>query len=299
MTPRRLVAFLKLTRPVFLLGGALMYALGLAWAADDAPRFDILAALVGQVMVTATQLVAQYANEYYDNDADLHNSNRTYFSGGSGVFASEQLPRVTALAAAQVCAGISIAAILFLAFRAPVAALIGAVSLPGAWFYSAPPLAFARRAWGEIEASILVVIMTPYAAYATQSSNLSPSLIFICAPLFFLHLAMLIAFSLPDRETDALVGKNTLAVALGPRSALGLHNALLLVALMMLFAWAQISEGRPLLWLPLVLPLAQFALAFRLLRPNPPWKASTLVAVASFTLAPAVFLLDFLRAFRG
>jgi 1,4-dihydroxy-2-naphthoate octaprenyltransferase len=284
MTGGRVIAFVKLTRPVFLLGGVLMYVLGLAWAADDAPRLDVLAALVGQVMVTATQLVAQYANEYYDDDADLNNANRTYFSGGSGVLASGQLPRATALRAAQVCAAISLLAIVFLAFRAPVAAVIGAVSLPGAWFYSAPPIAFARRAWGEIEASILVTILVPYAAYATQDRVVSPSLILVCAPLFFLHFAMLIAFSLPDRETDALVGKRTLAVVLGPRAAIGLHNALLLVAVFLLVN----LPGAP--WPLIVLPLAQFILAFRLLRPNPTWKLFTLVAVGSFALAPAVFL---------
>jgi 1,4-dihydroxy-2-naphthoate octaprenyltransferase len=289
----RVGAFLTLTRPVFLLGGVLMYGLGLAWAADDIASVDWLAAVVGQVMVTATQLVAQYANEYYDDDADLNNANRTYFSGGSGVFAAGKLPRVTALRAARVCAGVSALAILFLAFRAPVAALIGAVSLPGAWFYSAPPLALARREWGEIEASILVTILVPYAGYATQASLLSPSLILGCAPLFCLHMAMLIAFSLPDRETDALVGKRTLAVVLGPRYAVGLHNALLLAAMMLLATLAQLGEGRLFYWL-LPLPLAQFMLAFRALRPHPPWKLFTLVAVGSFAGAAAVMLASIL-----
>jgi 1,4-dihydroxy-2-naphthoate polyprenyltransferase len=295
---RRVLAFFTLTRPIFLLGGVVMYGLGLAWAAADGPRIDLFAAVAGQIMVTATQLVAQYANEYYDNEADLNNPNRTPFSGGSGVFASGALPRVTALRAAQVCAGISVLAIIFLAFRAPVAATIGVVSLLGAWFYSAPPLALAGSGWGEIEASILVSIMVPYAAYATQSSLLSPSLILMCLPLFFLHLAMLIAFSLPDRETDAVVGKRTLAVRLGMRGALGLHNVVLLIGILLLFWWVSLGSG-VLLWLTLLLPLAQFVLAFRLLRTNPRWKVFTLVAVASFALAPAVILLDFLGAFRA
>jgi 1,4-dihydroxy-2-naphthoate polyprenyltransferase len=293
---RRLLAFLTLTRPVFLLGGVMMYGLGLAWVAEDAPRIDMLAAVVGQVMVTATQLVAQYANEYYDDDADLNNANRTYFSGGSGVFASRALPRVVALRAAQVCAAVSLVAILFLAFRAPVAAMIGAVSLPAAWFYSAPPVAFARRAWGEIEASILVTILVPYAAYATQSALLSPSLIMMCLPLFFLHMAMLIAFSLPDRETDALVGKDTLAVVLGARTTIALHNVLLLVAILILGAWAQLEAWRWWYGLTVVLPVAQFVLALQLLRPNPPWKLFTLVAVASFAVAAAGMLAGMLPA---
>jgi 1,4-dihydroxy-2-naphthoate octaprenyltransferase len=167
------------------------------------------------------------------------------------------------------------------------------VSLPGAWFYSAPPLALARRGWGEIEASILVTILVPYAGYATQASLLSPSLILACAPLFCLHMAMLIAFSLPDRETDALVGKDTLAVVLGTRTALGLHNVILLTG-MLLLAWlAGLEPENGLLWLMLALPAAQFFLAFRLLRPDPPWKLFTLVAVASFALAAAGLLAGF------
>ena len=240
---RRVLAFLTLTRPIFLLGGVMMYALGLAWASNDVARVDLLAAVVGQAMVTATQLAAQYINEYYDNDADLNNSNRTYFSGGSGVLASRRLPRTVPLRAARVCASISAVAIIFLAFRTPVAAAIGVVSLLGAWFYSAPPLALAGSGWGEVEASILVAILVPYAAYATQSSLLSPSLILLCLPLFFVHLAMLIAFSLPDLETDAAVRKRTLAVRLGLRGAVGLHNVALLIGMLMLLGWAFLGRG--------------------------------------------------------
>ena len=49
-------AFLKLIRPVFLLGGILLYGLGLAVAAAEGAAIEWLPAVLGQLMVSAIQL---------------------------------------------------------------------------------------------------------------------------------------------------------------------------------------------------------------------------------------------------
>ncbi|HJW84932.1 MAG TPA: prenyltransferase, partial [Anaerolineae bacterium] len=79
-------SFIQLTRPLFLLGGALMYGLGAAIAYSAGASIDWGRYALGQVIVTSIQAMTQYANEYYDLEVDrAAGSNRTWFSGGSGV----------------------------------------------------------------------------------------------------------------------------------------------------------------------------------------------------------------------
>jgi hypothetical protein len=141
VTLRKIWAFIQLTRPVFLLGGALLYTLGVAIAASQGAAIHPGRALLGQLMVTAIQVMAHYANEYYDIEVNrLIASNRTWFFGGSGVLSAGELSRDVARRAMQVCAVMGMAAVVVVAFQVPMVGIVGAVSFLGAWFYSAPPL---------------------------------------------------------------------------------------------------------------------------------------------------------------
>ena len=138
------VAFLRLTRPIFLLGGVVMYALGGQVARYEGVALDWPVYLLRQVAVTAVQLVGQYLNEYWDIQADRLVTNRTLFSGGSGILAAGILPRRAALVAALVCAAIGLgamAALVGVFEAAPVTWLVFLLALGGAWAYSSPPAA--------------------------------------------------------------------------------------------------------------------------------------------------------------
>jgi hypothetical protein len=86
-------AFIRLSRPHFLVGGFLMFGLGAATAGS----IGVADYVSGQILVTSTQLTAHYVNEYADVEADRHVQHRTFFSGGSGVLANEVLSARTAL----------------------------------------------------------------------------------------------------------------------------------------------------------------------------------------------------------
>src|SRR5689334_1274472 len=98
-----LVIFIRLTRPIFLLGGIIMYALGVGIAHYLGTNLDWTAYFLGQGCVTMLQLSAQYLNEYFDRHVDADNPNRTMFSGGSGAGSDPALPQRTALLAAATC----------------------------------------------------------------------------------------------------------------------------------------------------------------------------------------------------
>ncbi len=73
---RKVWAFIRLTRPLFLFGGVVLYALGLAVASTQGHAMDVSRALLGQVLVISIQLLAHYSNEYFDFEVDLLISER-------------------------------------------------------------------------------------------------------------------------------------------------------------------------------------------------------------------------------
>ncbi len=82
---RLLVAFVRLGRPQFLVGGFVLYGLGAALAKAGGAPFDRALYAWGQVVVTLTQLMTHYANDYFDLEADRANLTPTRWSGGSRV----------------------------------------------------------------------------------------------------------------------------------------------------------------------------------------------------------------------
>ncbi len=222
--------FAALTRPVFLLGGFLFYALGAAFAHAAGARIGWGRYLLGQALVTATQLATQYANEFFDLAADRANPNRTWLSGGSGVLVAGRLAPEVAERAALAAAGASLGLAAWVLVVEPAVAAIGALALLGGWYYSAPPLRIHSSGWGEFEASVIVVVLTPLAWAA--------------AGLMPLHLAMLAGLHLPDREADAATGKRTLVVRAGP-AATRLAIPVLVAAGLAVIAWAGVTGRLP------------------------------------------------------
>src|SRR3990172_2442367 len=104
----------------------------------------------------------------------------------------------------------------------------------GAWFYSAPPVRLMSTGVGEIAASLVVAALVPIYAYTLQVGSLSSRLVVALAPLVLLHFAMLLTLEVPDRHSDRVAGKRTLVVRWGVPTALHLHAALVVGALVLL-----------------------------------------------------------------
>ncbi len=152
---RALLAFLRLSRPLFLYGGFAGVALGAAVARHLGHALDAAAYLWAQGLVSAFHLMVHYANDYFDRAADRHaaalRSERTPWSGGSGVLTAGELPPHVALVAALVCAALGLVATAHFALSGNRAvAGLGLAILVFAWCYSAPPVRFAARGLGEL-----------------------------------------------------------------------------------------------------------------------------------------------------
>jgi 1,4-dihydroxy-2-naphthoate octaprenyltransferase len=212
---RSAAAFVRLSRPKFLIGGLAGFALGAAMAAYHGSAIAPLRYAGGQAMVTAFHLMTHYANDYFDRAADRHGS-VTAYSGGSGVLVSGALQPRTALLAALCCAlAGTAAAFLFCMYGDIAAAVLGLAIGACSWAYSAPPARLAARGWGELDAVLVVGMLVPLAGFAVFAGGVTvPVMAGTLAPACAMFVLM-IAVELPDRSADVAGGKCNLVVRFG------------------------------------------------------------------------------------
>jgi 1,4-dihydroxy-2-naphthoate octaprenyltransferase len=232
---RALVAFIRLGRPKFLGGGFLLFGLGALVAVRAGAPFSLARHLVGQLAVTAFQLMTHYANDYFDFEADLANATPTSWSGGSRVLQDRVIPRGVALTTAIVLATIGLAATIHLGTRpgvGPLAAPALVAIAVLAWEYSAPPLRLCATGLGELDTALVVTALVPFVGLQLQAPALvgARTLVLAVAPLCALQFAMLLAIEFPDRAGDARTGKRTLIVRVGGRTGARLYAAVTVLA---------------------------------------------------------------------
>jgi 1,4-dihydroxy-2-naphthoate octaprenyltransferase len=228
---KSLLEFIRLTRPLFLLGVAVVYALGAGIASYLGVWIDWKAYWLGQAWVTLLQLSTQYFNEYYNAPADLINPNRTFLTGGSGALGPGKLPRRVALIAALVCLAFlaSVTVLVYSQLQPPPGAyLIMGLAFLGAFFYSNPPVSLEASGYGELTTSVMVGFMVPAYAFILQYGEMHRLVAMCSFPLVAAHMAMLLAFDLPDYSNDMKFEKRTLMIRLGWQNGMLLHNVLIL-----------------------------------------------------------------------
>jgi 1,4-dihydroxy-2-naphthoate octaprenyltransferase len=288
-TPNPIVLFLRLVRPLFLVGGILLYALGAGIVRYLGIDIDWGVYLIGQFWVTLLQLSAQLLNEYFDVPGDLNNQNRTFLTGGSGALGPGKLPRQVALWSALGCLVVLTFVTIVLIAQvelSPVAVVIMLLAVLGAILYSTPPVWLEASGYGELTTSVMISFLLPAFAYILQTGDLHRLLTMVGFPLTGLHMAMLISFEMPDYAADIKFDKRTLLVRLGWQMGMSLHNILLLTSFFLLVA--TISFGMPvMIVLPATIPLVLAVLQIWIMRriaagAKPNWTALTINALAIY-----------------
>jgi 1,4-dihydroxy-2-naphthoate octaprenyltransferase len=234
--------FVKLSRPLPILGVFLTFGLGTGIARYLGASIDWGVYLLGQAWVTLLQLSMHYLGDYFAHPADTANPRRTPFSERSDAIGPGKLPRSLALWLGISCLSIS-ASLTVLLLRtigaAPAVFLIMFLIFLGVLSYSIPPLRLASSGYGELLLSILVANLVPALAYLLQARDWSRLLPMTTFPLLLLHLAMMVAFEFPDYAADSKYEKPTLLVRIGWQRGMQLHNFLLLGGFGLLgVAWA-------------------------------------------------------------
>ncbi len=294
------LAFVRLSRPVFLLGGFVLYGLGAAVSRFDGFTLSLSVYLLGQIAITSAQLMTHYFNEVYDFAADSNNLNRTFWSGGSGVLPSGQISVQTARYAAQTALAVSVIALIATTFVMSFSAaiILHLVIIFGSWAYSAPPLRLLSTGWGGLAAAGIVSGLTPAFAYALQSGSLNIGLIWTFVPLIAIQFAMLLIFDIPDRESDASADKRTVVVRLGVQRASRIAIAAIIFAFGVLITQVAYSDNPGFIGLA-ALPLAAYVI-WRLYRTTmdtqKQYGSFTFAGVSLYTLTSFALLIEYSTA---
>ena len=242
-------AFVRLSRPLFLYGGFAGVALGAAVARWSGHRLDVQTYVWVQALVTSFHLMVHYANDYFDHRGDAAGARRTPWSGGSGVLDGGALPARVALIAALVCAALGLFATAHFAQAGnAMAAWSGLAIFVFAWCYSAPPVRFAARGLGELDAALVVAVLVPCAGYAAFVGRIDRPILAAVEPTALAMLAMMLSVELPDAGEDAHCGKHNLAVRFGPARTWQAIRLLAFVAVLSAVRTAySVDAGPPLL----------------------------------------------------
>lgn len=287
------VQFIRLSRPHFLVGGFLLYALGSSIAGYLGHNVGVSLYLLGQGLVSSLQLGANYLNEYFDVNSDLLNNSRSLFTGGSGALESEGgLDRQIALYAAIAAltfAG-TIASILVTSQNVDLDAwAVLALAVVGTIGYSLPPVRLVSTGYGELAASFIVAGLVPTFSFALQTGDLHRLLVMSTVPLVALLFAAMIVFDLPDYVADLKAGKETLVVRIGWEAAMRVHGAAVgfaFVTLLMAYLLGlprQVALGS---MIALPLGIAEVWMLWRVRQGDPPrWSLLTSAAVLLFGLS--------------
>jgi 1,4-dihydroxy-2-naphthoate octaprenyltransferase len=141
-------------------------------------------------------------------------------------------------------------------------AAIGIAAILSALAYSGGPFPLASHGLGDLFVFIFFGLAAVVGTYHVQALQVTLPAIIAAIPVGTLTVAIIIANNLRDIETDARVGKRTLAVMLGANGARVEYVAMLVIAyaipiLFYALGWASFWTLAPFLSLPLAVTLVR------------------------------------------
>ncbi len=216
LTHKKPLSILAMARPLLLIVISPIYLIGSLIARDVGFRWDSRLFWWGLLTLLPAVLAANYANEYTDFQTDAL-TDRTPFSGGSGVLVQDVSLRRTAIWAVWFFTLMGMA-LAWVGFRAgalnPSAIFLWVVGTFVGIAYSLPPFKLAWRGWSEAVNAALIGLLLPLYGYAVQSGRLNWLVLIGCIPFSLLVFVFILSTNWADRDADRAVGKYTLSARL-------------------------------------------------------------------------------------
>ena len=222
---------------------------GIALAMADG-RFSFWPALAALADALLIQIGTNLANDYFDHLRGIDTPDR---KGPPRVAASGLIPLASLRAGIIVVFGLTALIGLYLVLRGgwPVLA-IGLASILAALAYSGGPFPFGSYGLGDLFVFIFFGLVAVGGTYYVQALQFYPLVLLVAVPLGALITDILVVNNYRDIETDARVGKRTLAVILGPAGTRLEFIGLLILAYavpVILWGMGRFSAGVLLPWL--------------------------------------------------
>jgi len=210
------------TRAPFLTATLVPVGLGAAAAAFDGSFSWRLFALT-MIGAVAAHLGLNVANDIFDtrSGADDANVTPTMFSGGSRVLQYGLMSMRQMWTICLICYAVAVAVGLWLVvLRGPGLLWLGVAGVAISYFYTAPPLKLVHRGLGEIAVALGFGPIMLMGTYFVQTQQYTWRPLVLSIPVALLVMLILYANEIPDRISDARVGKNTLVVRLAKASVI-------------------------------------------------------------------------------
>ena len=232
-------AYVKALRLPFTAGSVVPVLIGAALAFSQG-FFDVALLGITVLGVACIHLGANLLNDYYDaKGSDPINLRLTPFSGGSRVIQQGELRPAVILAMSVAFFLIGVLCGIWLVIEGrPLVLVIGGLGLLAGWSYSAPPLQFMSRGWGEVVIFLAFGPLVTLGSYYVMSNSLSFQAFCMGIPQGFLIAAVIWINQFPDYEADKAAGKNNLVVRLGPSRARYLYLLIILFSYVSVVALA-------------------------------------------------------------
>lgn len=190
-----------------LVGSATAFARGV---------FDWRAFILALIGALAIQVAANFANDVSDanRQADPHDRVGPRRLVASGVVSPASMWMATWLAIAV--AGASGVGLALLA--GPLVLVIGVVSIVAMLGYVGGPFPYGYRGFGEVFVFVFFGLVATAGSHYVHARSVDSATWLLAVPVGLLATAILVVNNLRDIDTDARVGKRTLAVIIGRRA---------------------------------------------------------------------------------
>jgi 1,4-dihydroxy-2-naphthoate octaprenyltransferase len=274
----KLSAWVALSRLPFHSVGVMPFILGgvLAWRLGGAFRWDVFG--WGTLGVVLVMLATYYANEYWDVVEDVLSAHLgpSRFAGGSQVLPRGLLPRHAALWASLVSLLLAIGVVLILQLGYGTGSLtvpFAVVGLLGGFFYSARPVRWVSRGWGELWIAFCYGWLPVAVGYYLQVGEIAPLVRWLAIPIGLTIFNVILLNEFPDYPADLEAGKANITARLGP------ERASLLYGLTSLGSWVamlfSVGHGVPTRALWFYLPILALSLILIVLVMRGRWQDRT------------------------
>ena len=255
-------------------------------AAAAVDKFNLGLSLLALAVALFLQIGVNYANDYSDGirGTDEHRVGPLRLTGSKSV--KPQAVKFAAFAFFGLAAisGLAIVVLSQHWWFIPV----GIASIIAAWFYTGGKSPYGYSGLGEIAVFIFFGLVATYGTAYIQIGSFDLNALLGGSAAGFFASAVLMVNNIRDIETDAKVGKRTLAVKLGLQKAKALYFVMLWAPLAILLPYPLIYPATIFAWVALL-----FVLPATLIVRNPQGPKDLILALKITSLASISFALAF------
>jgi len=201
-------------------------------------QFHFWSYFVTVIGVTINHIALNMTDDYYDylNSVDQARAReKNPYAGGSGTLTSGLIKPVQMRNAFRLGYFITILlGIYLIATRTWMVLVFGTFGMGCAYFYTAPPIRYGYRGFGELSQLINFSFTIGIGSFFVQARSFSWEAFWALLPLGFMMFAMITINEIPDFQADRAGGKRNLVVIFGQTTAVWLYAISLGIAYLIL-----------------------------------------------------------------